>query len=301
MASRALPFLAAGVLMASLAGPAAAQNAADRRMERLEQSVRALQATVLQAQATGQPVVVRPEGPDPALTQMQERVADLESTLQRINGQVETLGFEIEQAKRADAAAETERRNALAALTERVGRLDSQIATLTAAMAPEPLAAGPNDARTAPDATARAQAGDAGVLTPPPPAPPANAGEAFTRARALYTAGEFESAATAFEDFVARYPTNARAPEAYYWLGESFFARRGYQTATAAYANALRTRPTTAWAPTAYAKLAQSLANSNQLPQACAALAEFDQRYAARASAAAKTAAQAARTRAKCG
>ena len=298
MASRALSFLAAGVLMASLAGPAAAQTAADRRMERLEQSVRALQATVLQAQATGQPVVVRPEGPDPALTQMQERVADLESTLQRINGQVETLGFEIEQAKRADAAAETERRNALAALSERVGRLDSQIATLTAAMAPEPLAAGPNDARTAPDATAGAQANDPGVLTPP--APPANAGEAFTRARALYTAGDFEDAAAAFEDFVARYPTNARAPEAYYWLGESLFARRGYQTATAAYANALRTRPTTAWAPTAMAKLAQSLALSNQAPQACAALADFNERYAARASAAAKTAAQAARTRAKC-
>ena len=49
------------------------------------------------------------------------------------------------------------------------------------------------------------------------------------------------------------------------------------------------------------AKLAQSLAFSNQTSQACAALTEFDQRYAARASAAVKTVAQSARTRARCG
>ena len=303
MAYRLSALLAATALI-SVAAPAAvspawAQNAgADRRMERLEQSVRALQATVLQAQATGQPVVVRPEGPDPILTAMQERVADLEATLQRLNGQLETLGFEIEQAKRAEAATETERRNSLQALNERIGRLDTQVAALTAAMAPpEPLAVGPDAGGTL--------GGQLAAGTPPgqpaPPAPPANAGEAFTQARALFTANDFEGAGAGFQDFVTRYPTNTRAPEAYYWLGESYFARRGYQTATAAYASALRNRPTTAWAPAAMARLAQSLANASQNAQACAALAEFDKTYAARATAAVKANAQAARTRARCG
>ena len=296
MAHRVLCLLAASALVAGAVVPAQAQNAgAERRMERLEQAMRALQATVLQAQATGQPVVVRPEGPDPVLTSMQQRVADLEMTLQRINGQLETLGFELEQAKRAETAAETESRNALQALNERIGRLDSQMAALTAAMAPpEPLAAGPDDARTAPDAGGTLD-GQLGA------APPANAGEAFIRARALFTANDFEAAGAAFQDFVATYPNNTRTPEAYYWLGESYFARRGYQTATAAYASALRNRPTTAWAPAAMARLAQSLANANQPAQACAALAEFDQRYAARASAAVRANAQTARTRARCG
>jgi tol-pal system protein YbgF len=305
MAYRTLSLLAASALFAAAAGPAGAQSAgADRRMDRLEQSVRTLQATVLQAQATGQPVVVRPEGPDPVLTTMQQRVADLEQTLQRINGQLENLTFEIEQAKRAEAAAETDRRTTLQALNERVGRLDSQVAALTAAMAPpEPLAVGPNDARTAPDATGRAQAEATGALDDQVAQrpPPANPGEAFTQARALFAADDYEAAAAAFQDFVARYPTNTRAPEAYYWLGESFFLRRGYQTATGAYASALRTNPNTSWAPAAYARLAQSLANSNQNAQACAALATFDQRYAARASAAVKANAQTARTRARCG
>jgi tol-pal system protein YbgF len=302
MAYRVLSLLAATSLLASVAvaAPAPSTAGADRRMERLEQSVRALQASVLQAQATGQPVVVRPEGPDPILTAMQERVADLEATLQRLNGQIENLGFEIEQAKRAEAAAETERRGALQAVNERIGRLDAQIAALTAAMAPpEPLALGPNDARTAPDAGGTLNGQLAG--TPAPPVPPANAGEAFTQARALFTAADYEGAGAAFQDFVARYPTNTRTPEAYYWLGESYFARRGYQTATGAYATALQTNPATTWAPAAMARLAQSLANASQNAQACAAIVQFDQRYAARASAAVKANAQAARTRARCG
>ncbi len=298
MAYRLSALLAAVSVIVVAAAPAQAQNAgADRRMERLEQPVRALQATVLQAQATGQPVVVRPEGPDPILTAMQERVSDLETTLQRLNGQLETLGFDIEQAKRADADAETERRNSLQALNERISRLDAQVATLTAAMAPpEPLAEGPDGG-----GTLNGQLGAGSPPAGPAPAPPANAGEAFTQARALFTANDFEAAGAGFQDFVTKYPTNTRTPEAYYWLGESYFARRGYQTATAAYASALRNRPTTTWAPAAMARLAQSLAIANQSAQACAALAEFDQRYAARASAAVKANAQTARTRARCG
>lgn len=306
MAARRLTLLAAGVALGVLAAPAFAQDSgADRRLDRLEQAVRTLQATVLQAQATGQPVVVRPEGPDPVVTALQDRVNDLEQTLQRVNGQAETLGFELQQARQATVAAETDRRNQLQGLNDRLARMESQINALTAAMAPpEPLAAGPNDARTAPDATGRAQAGDQGSLSaqlqPPPPPPPPNPGEAFTQARALFAANKFEEAGAAFEDFVARYPSNTRTPEAYYWMGESYFARRGYQTATAAYASALKSRPTTAWAPAAMARLAQSLANANQNAQACAALAEFDQRYAAKASAAVKANAQTARTRARC-
>lgn len=282
--------LLATVALIGLASPALAQGAGDaRRLDRIEQSVRALQAAVGQAQSSGQPVVVRPEGPDPAVTDMQQRVADLEQTLQRINGQLETLAIEVDQAKRADTAAEADRRGAMQGLNDRITRLESQLATVL----------GPTDAGAA-GGTLNSQIGAATPPPPPPPAPPANAAEAFAAARAVYTGGDMEAAGRAFEDFVARYGSNTRAPEAYYWLGESYFARKGYQTATAAYANALKARPTTAWAPGAMARLAQSLAYSNQAPQACAALAEFDSRYAAKATAAVKANAQVARTRARC-
>src|SRR5215218_3834587 len=121
MAARRLTLLAAGVALGVLAAPAFAQDSgAERRLERLEQAVRTLQAAVLQAQATGQPVVVRPEGPDPVVTALQERVNDLEQTLQRVNGQAETLGFELQQARQATTAAETDRRNQVQGLTDRL-------------------------------------------------------------------------------------------------------------------------------------------------------------------------------------
>jgi tol-pal system protein YbgF len=318
MANRHLKALAAGVALAVLmAGAVEAQSGADRRLDRVERDLKTLQSVVLQSQATGQPVVVRPEGADPAVTAMAARVDDLEMTLQRINGQVETIGHDLDQIRRAEQASEAERRAQDKLVGDRLSRLEGQIAALTqAATAADPgvADAGPPpafDARRGPkagaEATARAQAQDTGVLggrapAPPPPLPlpPSGPNESFAAARALLATNQAPAAADAFQDFISRYPTNARTPEAYYWLGESFFTQRGYQNATAAYASALRNRPTTTWAPAAMVRLAQALSQSNQNDQACAALSEFDQRYAAKAAAAIKTNAEAVRRRARC-
>ncbi|OYX34016.1 MAG: hypothetical protein B7Y99_06465 [Caulobacterales bacterium 32-69-10] len=307
VASVALTALTAGAALAQTAG-------ADRRFDRIERDLRTLQSIVQQAQATGQPVVVKPEGPDPALNALQTRAEDLESTLQRINGQIETLAQDVRTLRQAETAAEADRRAQAQSLNERMDRLETQ---LNALFQPEPTADAAVADPVAPgvdappprrggdaDATSRAQAQDTGVLGAPPaarPAPPATPAESFARARDLFTAGDQVAATNAFLDFIARYPTGARTPEAYYWLGESYYAQRGWQNATAAYANALKDRPTTGWGPAAMVRLAQALTQSNQAPQACAALAEFDQRYAARATAAVKTNADAVRRRARCG
>ncbi|HTK33752.1 MAG TPA: tetratricopeptide repeat protein [Caulobacteraceae bacterium] len=318
MAHRRLQTFAAGLLLAALAsGAVQAQTGADRRLDRVERDLKTLQSIVLQAQATGQPVVVRPEGADPAVTALASKVDDLEQTLQRINGQVETLGHDLDQARRADQAAQAEQRVQDKLLADRLTRIETQLSSLTqAATAADPgladagasadTASNPRRLGGAADATGRAQAQDAGVLggrgppPPPPPPPPQGPNETFAAARALFADGQNGGAADAFQDFISRYPTNARTPEAYYWLGESYYAQKGYQNATAAYASALRNRPTTAWAPAAMVRLSQALVQSNQTAQACAALSEFDQRYAARASAAVKTNAEAVRRRARC-
>ena len=108
-------------------------------------------------------------------------------------------------------------------------------------------------------------------------------------------------AAATFQDYVTRYPTNVRAPEAYYNLGELYYLREAYRDATAAFAAALKSRPKTAWAADAMVRLAESLQQSGQTPQACAAVAEFTDRYAAGASAAIKKRATNIRAKAKCG
>jgi tol-pal system protein YbgF len=295
MIARATSLLLALCLSASVATVATAQSAQDldKRMERVERTVRTLQSAVSQSQATGTPVVVVPEGPNPAVTALQQRLDDMEASRRTMVGEIEGLSNQLDQVSRARAseraAADAENK----ALNERIQRLEAQLAALAA---PPPVAGpdvGLGEAPPPPAAPGRPSAPDAG--------PPQTEAAAFTRARGLRTAGDYDMAAAAFQDYVARFGTSARAPEAYYNLGELYYLRENYRDATAAYASALKARPKTTWAPDAMVRLAESLQQSGQAPQACAAVAEFNQRYAAGASAAVKKRATSVGTKAKCG
>lgn len=301
-ARRLLSHLTAGVAAAAIcAGAAHAQSDTDRRFDRLEKAVRTLQSAVSQGQATGAPVVVRPEGPDPAVQALQTRMDDLEQSRRALVGQVETLTNQLEQVSRARESERAAAAADLRAMSDRVTRLESQLAAMTAPPA-VPAPPGPDvGLGGAPDGGLRggpgplAQGADGGQGGEPTEA------STFRRARELRAAGDYDMAAASFQDYLARYGTSPRAPEAYYNLGEIYFLRENYRDATAAYASALKARPKTAWAPDAMVRLAEALNLSGQAPQACAAAAEFTQRYAATASAAVKKRAAAVRTRAKCG
>jgi tol-pal system protein YbgF len=141
----------------------------------------------------------------------------------------------------------------------------------------------------------------ANPFAPPPPPPPPTPAQAFQSARAALASGDPAGAASGFQDFITRYPNDVRTPEAYYWLGESFYQRKGYTNATAAYASALRSNPKTAWGSAAMVRLAQSLNAANQPAQACAALSEYDKSYATRATSVIKADAATLKTRLKCG
>ena len=96
-----------------------------------------------------------------------------------------------------------------------------------------------------------------------------------------------------------RHAEQPNAPEAHYWLGESYSERRNYADAAQAYIAALEGWPKTDWAPDAVLKLSTALIELKEPEEACKSLAEFDRRYAS-APAALKARARTARTRAKC-
>ena len=73
----------------------------------------------------------------------------------------------------------------------------------------------------------------------------------------------------------------------------------GLRGAAQSYVASLRGWPASAWAPDAVVRLALSLVELNRTQEACAALNEFDRRYA-KAPAATKARASAAREKAKC-
>jgi tol-pal system protein YbgF len=245
-----------------------------RRVERMEKVVRELRSIVFQGRDTGKPVVVQPAETEAMIQTMATRVTDLEESLQRLNGQNETLNFDLNQAKREAADA----KNQAAALNERLTALEQKIASgaFAAPGSPPP--------------------GETGGL---PMASDVDPDTAFANARQLLLDGDYGGAERAFAAFVEQHGDSPKGAEARYWLAETLYVRQAYADAAAAYIGAIRGWPKTGWAPDAVVKLARSLSAMNRAPDACKTLDELPKRYP-NASAAVKSRAATTRTQAKC-
>ncbi|HZZ36939.1 MAG TPA: hypothetical protein VFE03_14540, partial [Caulobacteraceae bacterium] len=168
MRNRPLRLFAAGVFSLILAGQALAQTSLDdplddrsaKRLDRMEKVMRELRAIVFQGRETGQPVVVQPADTENQIAALTERVNDLEQTLQRLNGQLETTNHALDQSGRDAAALKAEN----AQLREQLAAMDQKIASISQPPPPPP------------------EAGDQSAAPPPPP-PTADAASAFTAAK----------------------------------------------------------------------------------------------------------------------
>ena len=287
---------AAFALVCTLAATSSAfaQSDTDRRLDRLDKDLHELRAIVFQGRDTGQPVVVKPAGPDPEVTAMAGRLDAMDTSLRQITGQLEVLSHDIGDAKQAAAAAGApigELRAQIKDLTDRVSKLEGGIAASAPPPAPPPAGV-----------TGAPAADPAAPAAAPPPAPsgPPTPADAYKGARALYMAHDYAGASQAFEAFVSQYPSNSQTPTAYFWLGESDTARQVYSDAVPAYANSLKGWPKAPWAADATVNLSRALAETSHTDQACAALGEFDRRYRPTASSVIKARAAEVRIRAKC-
>src|SRR6185295_15659493 len=71
-----------------------------KRVDRMEKTIRELRAIVFQLRDTGKPVVVQPADTDARMEEMSTRIKDLEETLRRLNGSLETTQNELSQARK---------------------------------------------------------------------------------------------------------------------------------------------------------------------------------------------------------
>jgi tol-pal system protein YbgF len=101
----------------------------------------------------------------------------------------------------------------------------------------------------------------AAAANPPPPvtasadpSDPAPQNRAYESAYAFAKAGNHESAAKSFQDFLKKYPDSAHVPNAKYGLGNAQFALRNYKDAETIYQELLASTP-------AFAKAAEVMFN----------------------------------------
>ena len=252
----------------AVAGPASAQlNAltdplprgldekSDKRLDRVEQTLREMRAILYQGRDTGKAVVVQPAETAGQIETLTNRINDLESTLRRMNGQIDQLGVDITAMRRdqqGTIAAQQAANGQNAALIARLDGVEKQVAQLVGVQKQQ-----------------QAQAAQAA----------ADPDRAFDTAMQLYTDNQTRAAAAAFQAYIDNFADRADVPEARYYLGESLFKQADYANAANAYIGAIRGWPATPWAPDAVVKLSLSLLELRKNADACGILTEFTTRY----------------------
>lgn len=152
-------------------------------------------------------------------------IQQLQAEVRQLRGEIETQQYRLQKLEREQL--------------ERYRDVDRRLSALilgggsAAAPAPQPAASAPAPVEQAP-------AQEPVAATPAPSAPsPAPAAvsdsEAYASAFALVRERRFEEALTAFEGFVATYPSSDRLANAHYWIGEVQLAQQKLEPARAAF------------------------------------------------------------------
>ncbi len=278
--------------------PALAQDSdpvLGKRVGKLESEMKAVQRKVFPG---GDPRFFEPEvqpaAPAPAetignpatapLTDLTARVAELETQLRTLTGQVE-----------AD-------QNRLRLLEEGLakfrGDAEFRLNAIEAGNRPAgPVAVAPDDSAAPPPA----KPGRTPLKTAPEtPAAPAGPEAQWRAAQALATAKDYNGAEVALADFLSKYPKSTHASEAQYMLGKNYAAQKQHAEAAKAYLGGYKTYPKGARAPDSLLGLAQALIDLKKPAQACQSLGELDAAYGDKLTPALQAQAAKARVAAKC-
>ncbi len=217
----------------------------------------------------------RIEATNQRLTQLQDRVAALETQLKsqglaelfsqveqlksdvaRLRGQIEVLTYEQEQQQKRQRDLYVD--------------LDSRLRKLEGGPGNGPAAA---EGGAPPSASAGGAGPTAGApVNPPPPNLPAPAGpaggaragtldtaaeqKAYDAALDQFKAGRYGPAIAGFSAFVKSYPKSPLAPSAQYWIGNAQFAQRDFKGAIASQRQLIAAYPDNAKVPDAMLNIA---------------------------------------------
>ena len=192
-------------------------------------------------------------------TELVNQVSQLRAEVQELRGQIEQLQQQLEQAKQGQ-------RSQYLDLDGRLNRLEGN----SAAPAATPAA-------NAPAATPAAASSDA------PAASNAMAGmderTAYAHAFDALKSGDYVESSRRFRDFLATYPGGQYAPNALYWLGESYYVTQNYALAGQQFQALLDRYPTHDKAPGALLKLGLTQYGLKDYRGADATLHQVVQRY----------------------
>ncbi len=95
---------------------------------------------------------------------------------------------------------------------------------------------------------------------------------AYDKAFQHLSSKKYAKAATAFTNFIEKHPSNKLTGNAYYWLGETFYAQKDYKNASIRFLKGYHAFQNGQKAPDNLLKLAMSLIQMNKNKEACTTL-----------------------------
>ncbi len=110
-------------------------------------------------------------------------------------------------------------------------------------------------------------------------APSGDARTDYERAYGSILSGDYDTAEAGFRQFLSAYPSDALAPDAQYWLGESLFVRAQFREAANEFLAGYKAYPKSGKAPDALLKLGLSLAGLGERDAACSTFSAVLKQY----------------------
>ena len=238
-------------LFAAAPAPAQQEQSFGALLDRLERLERGLEAVRRQVGAPAPGAAAK--GSLDAFAGREARFSGIEEQLRSLTDRVERAEFGL--------------RGLVDTLSRDVGDLQRRLAALEAAAPAAPAAAPPMGA----EAAAPPAAGGASEAPPPAVTPE---GE-YERAYELLARADYAGAESALRAFVDRYPEHALSGNAWYWLGETHYARRDFERAAVAFARGYKGFPEGGKTADNLLKLGMSFAAMGRVEEACATFAKL--------------------------
>ena len=220
--------------------------------------------------------------PSSLAARFQNRLNEMERTIQTLTGKVEDLIYRFE-------SLEKERRAFEADTEYRIGLLEKRAGIKGGAGRAQQAPRNGTDAGT--DAAADAGAGaerqsagrESGRQKAAAPGssllPPGTEKEQYRFAIGQLRQARYDEAAAAFREFLKSHPDGQFAGNAYYWLGETYYAQQNFRLAAIHFADGFKRFPKHPKAPDNLLKLGMSMAHLKKTKEACASWAELKRRY----------------------
>lgn len=260
----------------------------DKRVGKLESEMRAVQRKVFpgtdsrffepEITAVDTPPITVGTPASAPLTDLSNRLGDLERQMRTLTGQVEANQFKLRQLEEAQTKQRADVEFRLVAL-ETASRPAVAVPVPPPAFAVEP---------PSPKAPVNA------------PKPAATADAAWKLAYADVLSKDWPGTEAAMSAFVADWPKSTRQTQAQYWLGRSHAEREQHAQAARAFLKVYETAPRSAQAPDSLLGLAKAMVGLKKPKDACRVLGELETVYGEKLTPPQKTDAAAERKTAKC-